>query len=115
MPVRLVQSVVVFGVIGLALLYLGLAALRLVSDPLAPRNPNARMVVMEALIGGFLIGRPYPLFDKLFRHAGEPHNPIYGALSFALEAAGSFTFVYWAIPVPAAFHYGWFRTMPWNS
>jgi hypothetical protein len=47
--------------------------------------------------------------------AAETHDPIYGALSFALLVAGRFTFVYWAIRVPAAFHYGWFPTMPWNS
>ena len=92
MPVRLLQSSIVFGVIGLALVYLGLAELRLVPDPLArmqQRHPNARLVVLGALIGGFLIGRPFPLFHKLFVYAAEHHNPVYGALIFVLQSLGN--------------------------
>ncbi|MDQ1740799.1 MAG: hypothetical protein QOE53_2451 [Pseudonocardiales bacterium] len=92
MPVRLVQSAVVFGVIGLALLYLGLAELRLVPDPLArvqQRHPNARLVVLGALIGGFLIGRPFPLFHKMFLYAAEHNNPVYGASIFVLQSLGN--------------------------
>ena len=92
MPVRLLQSSIVFGVIGLALVYLGLVELRLVPDPLAriqQRHPNARLVVLGALIGGFLIGRPFPLFHKLFVYAAEHHNPVYGALIFVLQSLGN--------------------------
>jgi hypothetical protein len=92
MPVRLVQSSVVFGVIGLALLYLGLAELRMVPDPLAKlqqRYPNARLVVLGALIGGFLIGRPFGLFHKMFQYAAERHNPLYGAAIFVLQSLGN--------------------------
>jgi hypothetical protein len=92
MPVRLLQSSVVFGVIGLALVYLGLAELRLVPDPLARlelRRPNARLVVLGALIGGFLIGRPFPLFHKMFAYAAEHHNPVYGASIFVLQSLGN--------------------------
>lgn len=92
MPVRLLQSSVVFGVIGLALVYLGLAELRLVPDPLARlelRHPNTRLVVLGALIGGFLIGRPFPLFHKLFAYAAEDHNPLYGASIFILQSLGN--------------------------
>ncbi len=92
MPVRLVQASVVFGVIGLALLYLGLAELRLVPDPLAKleqRHPNARLVVLGALIGGFLIGRPFPLFHKMFEYAAEHNNPLYGASIFVLQSLGN--------------------------
>ncbi|MEE3922606.1 hypothetical protein V2I01_42465 [Micromonospora sp. BRA006-A] len=64
-PVRLVQASVVFGLAGLALLYLGLAALKLVPDPFAGR-PRARLVALGVIIGAFLIGRPFPLFHKLF-------------------------------------------------
>lgn len=32
----------------------------------------------------------------------------------ALLAAGTFTFVYWVLRVPAIFGYGWFPRMPWN-
>jgi hypothetical protein len=92
MPVRLLQSSIVFGVIGLALVYLGLAELRMVPDPLArvqQRYPNARLVVLGALIGGFLIGRPFPLFHKLFGYAAEHHNPVYGGLIFVLQSLGN--------------------------
>jgi hypothetical protein len=84
----IVQAMITFGLIGLAFLYLGLAALGYVRDPLA-RFPRARMVVMGALIGGFLIGRPFPLFRQLFRDAAESHNPLYGALAFMLQSTGN--------------------------
>ncbi|MEU4775343.1 hypothetical protein [Micromonospora sp. NPDC023644] len=92
MPVRLVQSSVVFGLIGLALTYLGLAALGLLPDVFATR-PVARVVVMGALVGGFLIGRPYPLFNKLFHWAADTGNPAYGALAFALQSLGNILIV----------------------
>ncbi|WP_257902745.1 hypothetical protein [Saccharothrix obliqua] len=88
MPARLVQSMVVFGIIGLAMTYLGLAALGLVRDPFA-RLPNARLVFFGALIGGFLIGRPFPLFRALFRDAAESGNPLYGAAAFCLQSLGN--------------------------
>ncbi|MEW9552909.1 hypothetical protein [Nonomuraea sp. NPDC050783] len=89
---RSVQSMVAFGLIGLAFIWLGLAALGIVPDPLAAlsrRFPNAPMVVMGALIGGFLIGRPYGLFRQLFRDAAESGNPLYGALAFMLQSVGN--------------------------
>ncbi|MCP2357805.1 MFS family permease [Nonomuraea thailandensis] len=85
---RSIQSMVVFGVIGLAMLYLGLAAIGLVPDPFA-RAPRARLVFLGALIGGFLIGRPFPLFRHLFRHAAESGNPLYGAAAFTLQSLGN--------------------------
>ncbi|MEV6304195.1 hypothetical protein AB0M02_32650 [Actinoplanes sp. NPDC051861] len=91
-PVRLIQSSVVFGLIGLALIYLGLAALGYLRDPFAHR-PTARVVVMGALIGGFLIGRPYPMFNKLFHWAADSGNPLYGALAFVLQSVGNVVIV----------------------
>ncbi|BCJ69162.1 hypothetical protein [Polymorphospora rubra] len=88
MPVRIIQSSVVFGLIGLALTYLGLAALKVVPDPFAHR-PVARVVTLGALIGGFLIGRPYPLFNKLFHWAVDTGNPLYGAGAFVLQSLGN--------------------------
>jgi hypothetical protein len=41
------------------------------------------------LIGGFLVGRPYPLFDKLIEYAVETGNPFYGALAFVLQSVGN--------------------------
>jgi hypothetical protein len=89
---RTIQSMVVFGLIGLAMIYLGLAALGVVRDPfrrIARRFPNAPMVVMGALIGAFLIGRPFPLFRQMFRDAAESGNPLYGMAAFALQSVGN--------------------------
>ena len=92
MPVRIIQSSVVFGVIGLAMAYLGLAALGVLPDMFA-RRPASRVVFVGALVGGFLIGRPYPLFNKLFHWAIDSGNPLYGALSFALQSLGNIVVV----------------------
>ncbi|OPG04230.1 hypothetical protein [Microbispora sp. GKU 823] len=94
LPPRLVQASVVFGLIGLAFVYLGLAALRIVPDPfarLAGRFPHARLVVVGGLIGGFLVGRPFPLFHKLFEYAAQTRNPFYGAGVFVLQSLGNIT------------------------
>jgi hypothetical protein len=88
MPVRLIQSSVVFGIVGLALIYLGLATLRVLPDVFAGR-PVARVVTLGALIGGFLIGRPFPLFNKLFHWAVDTGNPLYGAGAFVLQSIGN--------------------------
>jgi hypothetical protein len=91
-PVRVIQSAVVFSVLGLIFLWMGLAALKVVPDPLGrltARWPQTPMLVMGALIGGFLIGRPYPLFFKLFQQAAKVHNPFYGAATFVLTAIGN--------------------------
>ncbi|MEJ3747467.1 hypothetical protein WEI85_29790 [Actinomycetes bacterium KLBMP 9797] len=89
---RSVQSMVVFGLIGLAMCYLGLATLGLVRDPFARisrRFPHAPMIFMGVLIGGFLIGRPFALFRQLFRDAAESGNPLYGAVAFTLQSIGN--------------------------
>jgi hypothetical protein len=44
---------------------------------------------MGALIGGFLIGRPFALFRQLFRDAAESGNPLYGAAAFVLQSLGN--------------------------
>jgi MFS family permease len=93
---RSVQSMVAFGLIGLVLIYLGLAALGVVPDPLdriSRRFPHARMVLMGALIGGFLIGRPFGLYRQLFRDAADSHNPLYGAVAFVLQSVGNIVVV----------------------
>jgi hypothetical protein len=89
---RLLQSMVVFGLVGLVMTYLGLAAAGVVRDPLrrvAARFPNAPMVFFGVLVGAFLIGRPFPLFRMLFRDAAESHNPLYGAAAFVLQSVGN--------------------------
>ena len=88
MPVRLVQASVTFGAIGLAFGYLGLVSLGRLRDPFG-RHPRARLVVLGALIGAFLVGRPYPLFHKLLEFAVEERNPLYGSLTFVLQSIGN--------------------------
>jgi hypothetical protein len=91
-PVRLWQSIVVFGLVGLLFVYLGLAALGLLPDPFA-RRPVARVITLGALVGAFLIGRPYPLFNKLFHWAVDSGNPLYGAGAFILQSLGNIVIV----------------------
>lgn len=89
---RAIQSMIAFGTVGLVMIVLGLAALGLVGDPLgrvSRRHPNAPLVLVGALIGGFLIGRPYPLFEDMFRSAANSHDPLYGAVAFALQSLGN--------------------------
>jgi hypothetical protein len=88
LPVRLVQASVTFGLIGVALGYLGLVSLGYLRDPFAA-HPRARLVVLGVLIGGFLVGRPYPLFGKLLAYAVDQRNPLYGALTFVLQSIGN--------------------------
>jgi hypothetical protein len=85
---RSVQSMIVFGLIGLSMIYLGLAALKLAPDPFADR-PRTRLVFLGALVGGFLIGRPFPLFRHLFRDAAESGDALYGAAVFVLQSVGN--------------------------
>lgn len=92
MPLRLLQSSVIFGLIGLALTLLGLAALGILRDPFASR-PRLRIVVLAALVGGFLVGRPFPLFERLFHWAVGEGNPLAGAAVFTLQSLGNITFV----------------------
>ncbi|MBP2049811.1 MFS family permease [Streptomyces griseochromogenes] len=89
---RIAQAMIAFGIVGVVMVVLGLAAAGVVKDPLAAlsrRFPNAPLVIMGALIGGFLIGRPYPLFRNLFRSAARTHNPLYGAVAFSLQSIGN--------------------------
>ncbi|MER7759801.1 hypothetical protein [Streptomyces sp. NPDC097619] len=93
---RIVQAMVVYGIMGLLMVYLGLAAAGLVRDPLAritARYPHAPMLLMGGLIGGFLLGRPYGLFRQLFRDTAESHNLLYGAAAFALQTLGNVVIV----------------------
>ncbi|MGG8410438.1 hypothetical protein ACM614_29730 [Streptomyces sp. 12297] len=93
---RLVQAMVVYGLLGLIMTYLGLAAAGVARDPLAgltARFPNAPMVFMGALIGAFQLGRPFGLFRQLFRDAAESHNVLYGAAAFGLQAVGNIVIV----------------------
>ncbi|WP_367138231.1 hypothetical protein [Saccharothrix sp. HUAS TT1] len=113
---RSIQSLVVFGIIGLVMFYLGLAALGLVRDPfrkVSQRFPNAPMVFMGVLIGGFLIGRPFGLFRQMFRDAAESHNPLYGAAAFTLQSVGNIVII--AILFLALAYFAGGRLQRWIS
>ncbi|MEU0534896.1 hypothetical protein [Amycolatopsis tolypomycina] len=89
---RSIQSMVAFGIVGVIFLLMGLIALGILRNPFESftrRHPAAPLVLMGALIGGFLIGRPYPLFRIMFRDAAEQHNVFYGAAAFALQSLGN--------------------------
>ncbi|CAN5854024.1 hypothetical protein BH23ACT8_BH23ACT8_00650 [soil metagenome] len=73
-------------------MYLALAALGVVPDPLrrlSARVPHARVLFLGALVGAFLIGRPFPLFFRMFEYAAVVGNPAYGALTFVLQSVGN--------------------------
>lgn len=92
MPVRVVQSSVVFGVIGVVLVYLGLTAAGAVPDALSGirrRFRHVDVVVLGALIGAFLIGRPFGLFREMFADAAAKGDPLYGAATFMLQSLGN--------------------------
>ena len=91
-PVRLWQSIIVFSVIGAVLLYLGLAALKVVPDPFAgltARWPATPYLVLGVILGAFTIGRPWPMFNRLFLHAARTHNPLMSAGTLALVVIGN--------------------------
>lgn len=95
-PLRLVQSTVIFVGIGLIFILWGVMTLGVLPNPwarLAARYPWARTVFMGALIGAFLIGRPFPLFKKMFEYAAATHDPAYGALAFVLQSLGNMLLV----------------------
>jgi hypothetical protein len=91
-PIRLIQSSVVFGILGLVLLVMGLAALgviRVHAPRLGGRSDSVRLLLIGGLIGAFLIGRPFALFVKIFQYAAATHNPALGALVFVLQSLGN--------------------------
>jgi hypothetical protein len=93
---RSIQSAVVFGLVGIALIWRGMAALKLVKWPLQKlfdRRPRAEMVFMGALIGAFVIGRPFGLFRHMYEYAGSTNNPLIGFTTFALQAIGNIILV----------------------
>jgi hypothetical protein len=92
MPVRLLQSIVVFTILGVVYIVWGLMALGVLRNPFAQWSANhawGRSLFMGATIGAFMIGRPYPLFFKMFQYAASTHDPIFGALSFILSGLGN--------------------------
>jgi len=93
-PVRLIQSVAVFGVIGWVMVAALLVSAGVMRDPLARlyrRHARAQVLIAGGLIGAFLVGRPFPLFFKMFQSAASTYNPAFGAVAFALQILGDIT------------------------
>src|ERR1700674_4282030 len=90
-PIRLIQSSVVFGILGLVLLTMGLVSLRAptLTLPRKRRREIVSLLLIGGLIGAFLIGRPFALFVKIFQYAAATHNPALGALVFVLQSLGN--------------------------
>jgi MFS family permease len=90
-PIRLIQSSVVFGILGLVLLMMGLASLRapILTLPRKRGWEISGLLLIGGLIGAFLIGRPFALFVKIFQYAAATHNPALGALVFVLQSLGN--------------------------
>src|SRR3984893_13641314 len=90
-PIRLILSMVVFGILGLVLLMMGLASLGPATLTLPRKRGREipRLLLIGGLIGAFLIGRPFALFVKIFQYAAATHKPGLGALVFVLQGLGN--------------------------
>ena len=90
--VRSIQSAVVFTLLGVIMIWYALAAIRLVRNPLAgvfQRRPWAEMMFLGALVGAFLIGRPFGMFRNMYEYAASTNNPFIGFMTFALQSLGN--------------------------
>lgn len=90
--IRSIQSGVVFTLIGLVMIWYGLAAVRLARNPLEGvfrRHQWAELAFIGALVGAFLIGRPFGMFRNLYEYAASTDNPFIGFLTFALQSLGN--------------------------
>ncbi len=91
-PVRLLQSTMVFVSLGILLLFWGLVALQIASNPLkrlVQQHPWLVPLFLGAIVGGFTIGRPFPLFHKLFQYSAGTGDPALSALLIALQGLGN--------------------------
>ena len=90
--VRSIQSAVVFTLIGAIMVWYALAAVRLVRNPLAgvfARYRWAEMAFLGALVGAFLIGRPFGMFRNMYEYAVSTDNLLIGFMTFALQSLGN--------------------------
>ena len=87
-PVRLLQSTIVFVLLGIVLFYWGLVALQLVKNPLkrlAETRPWTVPLFLGIITGCFSIGRPYPLFHTLFQYAAGSGNVALSATLMVIQ------------------------------
>lgn len=91
-PVRLLQATIVFVVLGVVLLLWGAVSLQLIPSPFKRLTQSHAWIVplfMGVIVGGFTIGRPFPLFQKLFLYSAETGNPLLSAGLIALQGLGN--------------------------
>jgi hypothetical protein len=87
-PVRLIQSSIIFVILGIILLYWGLATLGLAPNPFHAVTERHSWIIplfLGVIVGSFSIGRPYPLFHTLFQYAASSGNILFSALLLALQ------------------------------
>lgn len=90
--VRSIQSGIAFTLIGAIMVWYAMAKLRLVRNPLArtfERRPWTEMVFLGALVGLFLVGRPFGMFRNMFEYAVSTNNVFVGFMTFALQSLGN--------------------------
>jgi MFS family permease len=90
--VRSIQSAVAFTLIGAIMVWYALGKVGFVRGPLErtfQRRPWTEMAFLGALIGGFLIGRPFGMFRHMYEYAASTHNPFIGFMTFALQSLGN--------------------------
>lgn len=88
LPVRLLQSSVVFVCLGLLLFYAGLTVLQVAQNPfrkLVAQRPWLVPLSLGVMVGFFTVGRPFPLFRTLFQYSAGTGNPFLGGLLIALQ------------------------------
>ena len=97
---------------GNAMIWYGLAAVRLARNPLAGvfgRHQWAELAFIGALVGAFLIGRPFGMFRNLYEYAASTDNPFIGFLTFALQSLGNIIGVAILLVVVPLLTGGWFQ------
>jgi hypothetical protein len=91
-PVRLLQSTTVFVILGIILWFWGLTALQIVANPfkgVVRQRPWIVPLFLGIIVGCFSVGRPYPLFHKLFQYSAGTGNPLLSAILIALQGLGN--------------------------
>jgi hypothetical protein len=121
-PVRLLQSSIVFVILGIVLFYWGLVAIQFAKNPfrkLIESRPWLVPLFLGTIIGFFSVGRPYPLFQMLFQYTTRSENILLSALLLSLQ--GLCNIVIMAL-VFVLLMYGtggrferWLQADPWRS
>lgn len=91
-PVRLAQSTFIFVLLGGFLIWWGLATAGVLPNPLDrlfDRRLWLRPLLLGVLNGLFAVGRPMPLFRKLFAYSSGTGDALLGSGAVALHGLGA--------------------------